>query len=165
MTIRHEHFTIQSEARVTFEDVTDKVLAIAKETGVKNGILQVYSQHTTCAVVIQEQSDDTNFYGTQFVLQDMVNGLSTLFPTCTSEGQYLHPGAMHIDIAKRERAEEAWWSLNTDAHLRSVMLARSVSIPLADGNLILGEFGRIYFGDFDQTRARQRTVWVSVLGE
>ena len=116
-------------------------------------------------MLIQEQSDDVNFYGTQLVLQDLVNGLSKLFPTCETEGQYGHPGPKHIEIAKRERGEEAWWSLNTDAHLRSVTLGRSESIPLLDGSMALGEFGRIYFADFDQVRARPRIARVTIVGD
>jgi secondary thiamine-phosphate synthase enzyme len=127
--------------------------------------MTVYSQHTTCAVLIQEQSDDVDFNGTQFILQDLTNGLAAMFPTCKTEGQYLHPGPEHIAIAKRERAEEAWWSLNTDAHLRSVMLGRSVTVPVTNGEAQLGQFGCIYFADFDQVRARERTVWVTVIGE
>ena len=165
MSVFHEVFTIQSDRRPTFDDVTDQALAIIKKSNIKNGILTVYSQHTTCAVLIQEQSDDVNYYGTQFVLQDMVNGLTKLFPTCLTEGQYLHPGPMHIEIAGRERNEEASWSLNTDAHLRSVMLGRSVTVPIVDGEAILGEFGRIYFADFDQVRARERNVRVCIVGE
>jgi thiamine phosphate synthase YjbQ (UPF0047 family) len=95
----------------------------------------------------------------------MVQGLSKLFPTCTTQGQYLHPGPMHIKIASEERGEEAFWSLNTDAHLRSVILGRSVMIPIVEKELQLGEFGRIYFADFDQVRARQRTVRVCITGE
>jgi secondary thiamine-phosphate synthase enzyme len=163
--VLHKTLSVQSEARPTFHDVTDGVLEAVRESGVQNGICVVYSQHTTCSVLIQEQSDDVNFYGNQLVLQDMVNGLSKLFPTCETQGQYGHPGPLHIKIAKEERAEEAWWSLNTDAHLRSVMLGRSESIPVVDGQLILGEFGRIYFADFDQVRARTRTVRVQIVGE
>lgn len=165
MICKHSNFKIQSDIRPTFDDVTIQASEFAGQTGVQNGILMVYSQHTTCSVLIQEQSDDVNYYGTQFVLQDMVNGMAKLFPTCETEGQYLHPGPLHIEIAQRERDEEAWWSLNTDAHLRSVMLGRSVTVPIIDGKLQLGEFGRIYFADFDQTRARQRTVMLTVLGE
>ena len=150
MRIFNDSFTIQSEARPTFHDVTDRVAAALKKQGVITGVAMVYSQHTTCSVLIQEQSDDVNYYGTQFVLQDMVYGLEKLFPTCESEGQYLHPGPKHIEIAGRERDEEACWSLNTDAHLRSVLLGRSVSVPIVDGEAMLGEFGRIYFADFDQ---------------
>jgi len=158
-------FTIQSDRRPTFEDVTDQVLKIAKESGVQEGLLMVYSQHTTCSVLIQEQSDDVNYWGTQLILEDMTQGLAKIFPTCTTEGQYLHPGPLHIDIAGRERDEEAHWSLNTDAHLRSVMLGRSVTVPIENGQAQLGEFGRIYFADFDQVRARQRTVRVTVRGD
>lgn len=165
MTCIHGNFKIQSATRPTFDDVTERALALAAQSGVQNGIMMVYSQHTTCAVLIQEQSDDVNYYGTQLILQDMVNGLETVFPTCRTEGQYLHPGPLHIEIAQRERQEEAWWSLNTDAHLRSVMLGRSVTVPIVAGGAKLGEFGRIYFADFDQTRPRERNVWVTVLGE
>ena len=164
MSCFHDVFTIQSDRRPTFDDVTDRVKESVKNSGIQNGLVTVYSQHTTCAVLIQEQSDDVNYYGTQFVLQDMLNGLSKLFPRCETEGQYLHPGAMHIEIAKRERNEEACWSLNTDAHLRSVMLGRSVCAPVIDGEIQLGEFGRIYFADFDQVRARERNIRVCLVG-
>ena len=165
MAAEYTSFQIQSDTRVTFHDVTDQVKEYLKnECSIKDGIVVVYSQHTTCSVMIQEQSDDTNFYGEQFVMQDLVNVLSKIVPTCETEGQYMHPGPMHVDIAARERAEEPWWSLNTDAHLRSVIMGRSVTIPLVNGEMLLGEFGRIYFADFDQVRARQRTVRVHVVG-
>jgi secondary thiamine-phosphate synthase enzyme len=165
MTHFHERFQIQSECRPTFEDVTDMAVATIEKSGIRNGLLTVYSQHTTCAVLIQEQSDDVDYYGNQYILMDMVNGLSKIFPTCDTNGQYLHPGPLHIEIAGRERNEEAWWSLNTDGHLRSVMVGRSVTIPIVDGEAQLGEFGRVYFADFDQVRARTRNVIVTVLGE
>lgn len=163
--VKNRTFQIQSDRRPTFHDVTDQVTEQIRELGVKNGIVLVYSQHTTCSVMIQEQSDDVDYYGTQFVLQDLVNVLSKIIPTCTSERQYLHPGPQHIEIAGRERSEEAFWSLNTDAHLRSVIMGRSETIPIVDGQLVLGEFGRIYFADFDQVRARERTVNVQIVGE
>jgi secondary thiamine-phosphate synthase enzyme len=164
MAYFHDSFTIQSDKRPTFDDVTNRTLELLGKSGISDGLMVVFSQHTTCSVLIQEQSDDTTYWGIQFVLQDMVNGLEKLFPTCTCEGQYLHPGPRHIEIAGRERNEEASWSLNTDAHLRSVMLGRSVIVPVNKGKAELGEFGRIYFADFDQVRARERTVRVSVIG-
>lgn len=164
MSCYHDHFQIQSDRRPTFHDVTEKAAEIVQASGISNGLLTVFSQHTTCSVFIQEQSDDVNYWGTQFVLQDMVDGLSKIFPTCSTEGQYLHPGPLHIKIAGEERNEEAFWSLNTDAHLRSVLLGRSVCVPVIDGILQLGEFGRIYFADFDQVRARERTVRFTITG-
>ena len=61
MACMHKTFTIQSDTRPTFHDVTEQAQQIVAESGIKDGILTVYSQHTTCSVMIQEQSDDTNF--------------------------------------------------------------------------------------------------------
>jgi thiamine phosphate synthase YjbQ (UPF0047 family) len=47
--------------------------------------------------------------------------------------------------------------------LVSVLLGRSVTVPLVDGELQLGQFGRIYFADLDQVRARQRTVRIAIV--
>ena len=161
----HKTFEIQSDTRPTFDDVTERVEQLVAESKVRNGIVVVFSQHTTCSVLIQEQSDDVDYYGTQLLLQDLVKVLGKIVPTCETEGDYLHPGPKHIEIAQRERNEEAFWSLNTDAHLRSVIMGRSETIPIVDGKMILGEFGRIYFADFDQVRARTRTVNIQILGE
>ena len=164
MTVIHQTFKIQSDRLPTFHDVTAEVQEIIKQTNLQNGIVLVYSQHTTCSVFVQEDADDVNYWGTKLLLQDLVNVFEKIIPTCLTEGQYLHPGPKHIEMAK-SREEEPAWSLNTDAHLRSVIMGRSQTIPFVDGKMELGEFGRIYFADFDQTRARERTVIVQIIGE
>ena len=164
MTVYHDCFAIQSDRRPTFHDVTAQVEQALAKSGIKNGILLVFSQHTTCSVLIQEASDDTNYWGTELLMQDLVNVLESLIPTCRTEGQYLHPGPKHIQAAAG-RNELPSWSLNTYAHLRSVIMGRSQSIPVVDGAMVLGEFGRIYFADFDQVRARERNVRVQIVGE
>lgn len=164
MPVYHEVVEVQSDRVPTFHDVTEQAQIAIKNSGIKNGILVVYSQHTTCSVMIQEESHDVNYWGTKTIMQDLVNALEQIVPTCTSEGQYLHPGPDHINDAVR-RKEEPSWSLNTDAHLRSIIMGRSESIPIIDGKLELGEFGRIYFVDFDQVRARKRKVRFQVVGE
>ena len=164
MAVSHASFTIQSDRRPTFHDVTSEVEDALRRSGIREGILLVFSQHTTCSVLIQEASDDVDYWGTELLMQDLVGVLEQLVPTCRTEGQYRHPGPKHIEAAA-SRAELPAWSLNTDAHLRSVILGRSQSIPVVDGALLLGEFGRIYFADFDQVRARERTVRVQIVGE
>jgi secondary thiamine-phosphate synthase enzyme len=164
MAVYHECFKIQSDRRPTFHDVTAQVEAVLQKSNITNGILLVFSQHTTCSVLIQEASDDVNYWGTELLMQDLVNVLTRIIPTCTTEGQYLHPGPKHIEAAAG-RNELPAWSLNTDAHLRSVIMGRSQSIPIENGVMLLGEFGRIYFVDFDQVRARERIVRVQIVGE
>lgn len=164
MTVFHETFKIQSGIRPSFQDVTEQVEAALAESRIKEGILVVFSQHTTCSVLIQEASDDLDYRGTDFLMQDLVGVLENIIPTCRTQGQYLHPGPEHIKAALG-RDELASWSLNTDAHLRSVLLGRSVTIPVEGGKAVLGDFGRIYFADFDQVRARERNVRVQIIGE
>jgi secondary thiamine-phosphate synthase enzyme len=164
MTVYQETIKVQSERMPTFHDVTEEAQLALKKSGIKNGIMVVYSQHTTCSVMIQEEAHDENFWGIKTLMQDLLNALEQIVPTCTSEGQYLHPGPLHIADAT-SRKELPSWSLNTDAHLRSIIMGRSESIPVIDGKLELGEFGRIYFTDFDQVRARERTVRFQIVGE
>jgi len=164
MSVFHELIKVQSEMVPTFHDVTEQAKSALKRSGIKNGIFLVYSQHTTCSVMIQEESHDVNYWGTKSIMQDLVNALEKIVPVCKTEGQYLHPGPKHIEDAV-SRKELPSWSLNTDAHLRSIIMGRSESIPIIEGELELGEFGRIYFADFDQVRARERKVHFQIVGE
>ena len=164
MTVFSDSIKVQSVYIPTFHDVTDFAVQALLKSGIRHGILVVYSQHTTCSIFIQEESHDENYHGTKSIMQDLLNTLQKIAPTCTSEGQYLHPGPKHIQDATR-RKELPAWSLNTDAHIRSVIMGRSESIPVNDGKMELGEFGRIYFADFDQVRARERTVRFQIVGE
>lgn len=155
---------VRTAARPTFTDMTKCVLNAIIKSNVNNGNVTVYTGHTTCSVIIQETSDGQNFYGTELIHQDLIDVLQKIIPTCTSEGQYNHPCRRHVELAAELRNEEACWSLNTDAHIRSVIMGRSVTIPIIDGQTQLGEFGHIWFADFDQIRTRERTVIIQVMG-
>ena len=165
MAVYHEFFKIQTDARPAFYDVTGQVKAIVSRSGVKEGIAVVFSQHTTCSVMLQEESHDTTLSGMKFLLQDLLNVFDGLIPVCKHEGQYLHPGPKHVQYAVEELGESPAWALNTDAHLRSSLMGRSETIPILAGSLELGQFGQIYFIDFDGVRLRERTVRVQIIGE
>ncbi|MDR2020773.1 MAG: secondary thiamine-phosphate synthase enzyme YjbQ [Treponema sp.] len=150
--------------RPTFCMITDQVKEILGRSGVKNGICVVYSHHTTCSVMTQECSFDEAYTGLEYLQQDLTDVFEKIIPTCRKEGQYMHPGPRAAEFGARHN-ESKPESLNTDAHLRSVFLGRSESIVIIDGGLDLGEFGHIYFVDFDQTRPRERQVQVQIIGE
>lgn len=166
MTVHHETVEVRSHLRKPmFHDVTQAAEEAVSHSGIRMGTLTVYSKHTTCSVIIQEASHDRLYDGTEYLLQDLLDCLETVVPTCRHEGQYLHPGTAHIRHAVDDLGEEAVWSLNTDAHLRSSLIGRSETIPILDGRMELGEFGRIYFADFDGVRERDRSVHLMVMGE
>ncbi len=163
--IYKESFKVQSNDKVcTFHNVTAKAREIVERSGVQNGIAVIYSHHTTCCVITQECAFDMSMTGLETLQQDLVDVMETLVPTCRREGQYLHPGPKALAFAE-EHGEDARGCHNTDAHLRSSIVGRSETIVIDEGQLDLGEFGFIYFIDFDQTRARERTVQVMVIGE
>jgi secondary thiamine-phosphate synthase enzyme len=144
--------------------ITDPVKEIVDRSGVKEGICVVYSHHTTCSVMTQECSFDEAYTGLEYLQQDLTDIFEAIIPTCRKEGQYMHPGPKATEFAARHN-ESKLESLNTDAHLRSAFLGRSESIVVIDGKLDLGEYGHIYFVDFDQTRPRERQVQVQIIGE
>jgi secondary thiamine-phosphate synthase enzyme len=144
--------------------ITENVQNIYGRSGIKNGICVVYTHHTTCSVMIQERSFDESFTGQEYLNQDLTDIFEAIIPTCRKEGQYQHPGPKAVEFAA-QHGETKKQALNTDAHLRSALLGRSETVVIFDGNLDLGKFGHIYFVDFDQTRPRERTVQVQIIGE
>lgn len=165
MTTFHETLELETEIRPSFHDVTDRVREAVSSSGISDGIAVIFSPHTTCSVIIQEDSLDTTFNGTKFIFQDLLDALQGLMPVCQKEGQYMHPGPKCIENSMKAYGEEPAWCLNTDAHLRSSLMGRSESVPIIEGTLELGEHGHIYFADFDGTRARTRKVLVQVVGD
>ena len=127
------------------------------------GLITVFSEDTTCSVIIQEPSRSNTYHDIPLIQQDLVNALAKIIPTCEYEGQYLHPD---MSVRKEVLASgKGAFHLNTDAHLRSVIMGRSVSIPIINGEVQLGLFGHVYFVDWDQVRERDRLVIVHIIGE
>ncbi len=148
----------------TFHNVTQAAKDIVARSGIQNGLVNVYSHHTTCCVITQECAFDMSMTGLETLQQDFVEVLETIAPAQHKEGMYLHPGPKALVFAQ-EHGEDARGCHNTDAHLRSALVGRSETIALIDGAMDLGEFGFLYFVDLDQTRARKRTVQITVIGE
>jgi len=150
--------------RPTFFKITKEVQDIVDKSGIKNGICVVYSSHTTCSVITQEFSHDITFAGLEFGHQDFIDGLAKIFPDCKKEGQYMHPGPKLVEYAAsiNETPKEC---LNIDGHLRSALTGRSVTFGIVDGKMDMGNFGQIYFIDFDQVRERDRVAAVQLVGE
>ena len=163
--VYREAVTVQSNDKVcTFHDVTAQVREIVERSKIQNGIVVVYSHHTTCSVITQECAFDYSMTGLETLQQDLVDVFEEWIPTCRRESQYLHPGPKALMFAA-EHGEDARGCHNTDAHLRSSIIGRNVTVVLIDGQMDLGDFGFIHFIDWDQTRARKRTVQVMIIGE
>jgi secondary thiamine-phosphate synthase enzyme len=165
MKVCREVIKVQSTGlRPSFFMLTKQVQEIIDKSGIKEGFCLVYSHHTTCSVMTQECSFDEAYTGLEYLQQDLIDIFEKIIPTCRKEGQYMHPGPKATEFGAQHN-ETKPESLNTDAHLRSVFVGRSESIPIIEGKLDLGEFGHIYFIDFDITHPRERKAQVQVIGE
>lgn len=158
-------YKVQSNDKIcTFHNVTALAREALTESGITDGIVVVYSHHTTCGVITQECAFDMSMTGLETLQQDLLESFEKIIPTQRKEGMYLHPGPKALKFAE-EHGEDARGCHNTDAHLISSIIGRSETIVVDDGEMDLGEYGFIYFIDFDKTRARERTVQIMIIGE
>lgn len=155
---------LSDDRKVTFHNVTEEVKKAVNESGIKAGIVNVYTPHTTCSVGTQELAFDLSVTGLETLQQDFVEALQKIMPDCVREGIYLHPGPKAIKFAA-EHDEDLRGCHNTDAHLRSQLIGRSETIAVLDGAPDLGSFGHVFLIDFDTTRQRQRKLRLTVIGE
>lgn len=133
-----------------FEDINAQVEEVVRSSDVKNGLVLVFSHHTTCSVILQEYSRDVSYGGLEFLNQDLVDVFEKVIPTMRHEGQYMHPGPWSTQWS-HENGEDKPYCINTDGHLRSLFMGRSETLPIVDGKIDTGPYGHLYFVDFDQT--------------
>ncbi len=122
---------IQTTTRTELIDITDRVRAIVKESGIKDGICVISTRHTTSGIIINENE--------RGLRNDILEMLKTLVPDNKS---YAHNS---IDN-------------NADAHLRAVLLGNSAVLPIEDGHLVLGTWQSIFFVELDGPRNRSVTI-------
>ena len=156
----------------TYVDVTKQVADIVAESGIKEGVVNCISCHTTCAVYSQEFDHDMTPAGDTFMQADLSDGLDKVFPEQHDWKTYRYPGVRHFEEVESWPNAEAYlpggertllW--NGDAHLRSVLVGSSQTFDVADGKLEMNGLASIFFVDFDRTRERTRKLRVVVMGE
>jgi len=154
--------------KINYMNITEDVKNFIKKTGIKEGACHVVSPHTTCSVIFEEFSFDTNYRGYEFLQQDLNELMDDLIKKCEVEGQYHHPGPKHIkaglELFQKKFSPEAFTMLNTDAHLKSTLIGTSETFIVENGELQVGDVGSIYFIDWDQNRDRTRKCKIQVIG-
>lgn len=142
--------SLRTERAFHVTDVTDECLDLVTVSGVREGMLSVFSAHTTCAVKINER--ETGF------LEDFKQFLERLAP---EDAYYRHddlPLRDPLTLAGNPEDEP----INGHSHLRQMLLGSSETVPVAGGTLALGRWQRIMFIELDQ--ARPRTISLQVQG-
>jgi len=139
--------TVETTDAPDFVDVTDQVLALVEQSGVKNGHVLIYSAHTTCSVIINESEP--------LLLKDMEHFLERSAPKDAYYG--------HNDFAIRTVSMRPNECPNGHAHCQHMILGTSETVPVIDGKALLGEFQRIFVVELDEPKPRNIAVQVSGL--
>jgi secondary thiamine-phosphate synthase enzyme len=131
-----ETFEVRTGGRTDFRDITAEVKRAVGRVGLRDGVALVFVPHTTAGVTINENADPD-------VTHDMREALERLVPW--EQGFYRHSEG------------------NSAAHVKASLMGSSVSIPVVQGELVLGTWQAVYLCEFDGSRTRH--VLVQTYGE
>jgi secondary thiamine-phosphate synthase enzyme len=126
-----EIIRFETTAREVLVDITDQVRRLVRHSGIRDGLVALYAQGATGAIMIQENWDDS-------VQLDVVDLLQKLIP----RGVWRHD------------AQDG----NGDAHLKAGLVGPSETIPVMDGELGLSTWQNVFFCEFDGPRRERRVV-------
>jgi secondary thiamine-phosphate synthase enzyme len=130
-----EIFHLSTGSHNGLYDITNQVKGILKKSKISDGLVSVYVQGATAAIMIQENWD-------QSVQNDVISLLNKLIPA----GVWQHD----------------YQDNNGDAHLKAGIVGPSETIPVIDGDLGLSTWQNIFLCEFDGPR-NQRNVVVTVV--
>src|SRR5215216_676953 len=119
---------VRSREREELVEFTGEVRRVLAGSGAREGVCVLYVRHTTAGLTVNENADPD-------VPRDMLHALRTLIP---QHGMGFRHG------------EE-----NSDAHIKATLVGPSVTVPFADGDLLLGRWQGIFLCEFDGPRERE----------
>jgi secondary thiamine-phosphate synthase enzyme len=128
------------KARMAFVNITPKVEAALKDSGIREGLCLVNSMHITSSVFIND--DESGLH------EDYARWLEWLAPFDPSPEHYHH-----------NRTGED----NGDAHHKRQVMGREVVVAVTDGKLDFGPWEQIFYGEFDGNRTKR--VLIKIIGE
>jgi thiamine phosphate synthase YjbQ (UPF0047 family) len=172
---------------ISVEDLTPKLVQLLADSGMKNGVINVISRHTTTALCINERENrlakDMERYFLSLAPPDERSSAKTtaIVTTTTNEGgvRYFH-NDIHLRPDGEEEAQRCrdnGWNIddavelqkwrdqepiNAHSHLLSMLVGSSESIPVVDGTMVIGQWQSVLLVDLDGPR--DRTVGVQFLG-
>jgi secondary thiamine-phosphate synthase enzyme len=138
MTYQRE-ISIRSKGHGDMHDLTAEVAAAVRSSAIRTGIVLLFNVGSTAAIGTIEFEP-----GLQRDLPDI---LDKLIPPNRAYGH-----------------EQAWHDGNGHSHLQATILGPSLTVPIANGELVLGTWQQIFHIECD-VPARQRTVMLTVLGD
>ena len=145
--VRLQRLSLQTTEPIQLVDITDDVASLVRESGLSDGTVTIMSRHTTAAIRIQE--------GEPLLQVDLLRFLNRLAP---STDRYEH-NDFEIRTAHMHPDE----SPNGHSHCLQFLLGSSETVPVMDGELVLGTWQRIFLVELDGPRP-EREVLIQAVG-
>ena len=133
LTIHGETIVISTDDRIEVVDLTERIMAFVKRLRIREGIVSLWSMHTTCTLFINE------FQGA--LVSDMKRFLEQMV---ARDEEWLHNDPNHSDCDR----------MNADSHLRALLLGHSLTLQVSGGEVVLGQWQRILLAELDGPRGR-----------
>ncbi len=141
--IRTEILRFATTTGNEFWDLTEITREVVARSGVRHGQVTVHSQHTTTTIVLNESETG--------LLNDFRRLMDASVPP---QGYYEHDDH---DLRTENLQEDEF--LNGHAHIRQLLVgSASVTVPVVDGEVLLGLWQKVLFVEFDQARERRVVV-------
>jgi secondary thiamine-phosphate synthase enzyme len=141
LTIHGETIIISTDQRIELVDLTKQIMEFARKFNIKEGLVSLWSMHTTCALFINEFQTA--------LLTDIKRFLEQMV---ARDAEWLHNNPDHSDCDR----------FNADSHLRALLLGHSLTLQVSGGEVVLGQWQRILMAELDGPRAR--TLRIQVMG-
>ena len=142
----HECLLIDTRESLEFTDITESVAECVRYSGIRDGIVNVQTRHTTTAVLVGEHEP--------LLLEDLRGTLEKLAPSVHAY--------RHDDFSVRTVNMCPDEEKNGHSHCKALFLRSSETLNVVDGRMDLGAWQRIFLIELD--RPRSRTVSVMVFG-
>lgn len=120
-------------------DITPEMQKIVEKSGIKDGIACIFCPGSTGAITTIEYEDG--------LIYDLKNAMERIAP---KNAYYKH--------------EERWHDGNGHSHVRASIIGASLTLPVENGEIVLGTWQQIVFIEFD-VRNRERKIIVHIFGE
>ena len=135
----HARIRLTTRHPTEFIDLTERLERLVADAGVRFGILNVQTLHTTTGVVVNEHEP--------LLLGDFQGLLERAAPV---DARYRHddPAARTVNVTAAERP-------NGHSHCRALLLPSSVALNVAHGRLQLGQWQRVFLVELDGPRERE----------
>lgn len=143
LLIRGETLLVETDERIEVVDLTERLMEFVRGSGVREGLVNLWSMHTTCALFINEFQTA--------LLSDIKRFLEQMV---ARDAEWMHNDPQHSDC---DRA-------NADSHLRALLLGHSLTLQISGGEIVLGQWQRILMAELDGPRARSLRIQVWGIG-